>query len=1002
MSSDPGPPFLSERYQVLRVLGSGGMATVYLAEDLKHGRKVAVKVMKPEVARAIGDDRFLREIQIAARLNHPHVLPLFDSGGAGDQLFYVTPYIGGESLRERLRREGRLAQEEALRLAREVLGALGHAHHHGIVHRDIKPENILLAEGIALVADFGIARAMAMSAQDPAVSAEDAPTLAVTRIGAVLGSPRYMSPEQATGGRVDARTDLYALACVLYEMLAGAPPFDAPTYDALIRMHATAEPSPIAAHLPSTPAALGAVIAKGLAKDPDARYETAARFADALAAAERDAGADTTRPAAGGAAPPPPTAPNNLPRPRTRFIGRGRELDECERLLGETRLLTLTGIGGCGKTRLAMQLGARMLESFPDGVRFADLAPLTDGSRVAQTAAAALGVREAAGEELAAILSRHVAGKHLLLILDNCEHLLAACSDLADSLLGAGENLRILATSREGLGIAGERLFALRSLAVPAADASRDIHTVESSEAVQLFMDRARAALPGLALGGENAPVIAEICRRLDGIPLAIELAAARVKILSVDQIRARLDDRFRLLTGGRAALARHQTLQATIQWSYEQLSSDEQRLLQRLSVFAGGGTLGSVARVTDEKGDEFETMDRLTRLVDKSLVLVDRDRGGEPRYGLLETVRQYARDRLQESGDAPAVRRAHFEEFAALAERAFAERLTREEAWSARLEEEHDNLRAALDSVRDTEPGRYLELAGALGWFWQVRSHAIEGRERLIAALGAAGKEPTAARARALWSAANLLTWQGKTAAAQAMTWMREALDLWRRIGDDRETALALEGIGWAQLLGGDDEGALATFRECLRLQRVQGNPVLVNRAMVALAQTLVALGQVEEARSFSEEIIAFGRKNDDRRSEHFGWHFLADCALIEGRCDESLGLYGQSLALARVLGDRIETSFEIQGVAMSLAGLGDSRKACLLGASVRGEFTRLGVDPHMRFWDALLDRYLVRARETLGSDAAERAEKDGRLLSFDDAVELAQGASGGTAERA
>jgi non-specific serine/threonine protein kinase len=878
------------------------------------------------------------------------------------------PYIEGETLKAKIAREGPLPVEDALRLAREIAGALSHAHHHGLIHRDVKPENVLLSDGIALVADFGIAHI---------VESDDA--TALTAAGTSLGTPSYMAPEQISGSEaIDGRADIYSLACVAYEMLTGKPPFSGPIHF-LVHQHLSVQPRPLREVRPEVPEGVADAIAKALAKRPADRHETASRFAEALTA---DRALQPTGVAAA------PGTPNNLPAERTRFIGREKELAECGGALEETRLLTLTGVGGCGKTRLALKLAEEELERYPDGVWFVDFAPLTDPGRVAETVATALGAKEVAGRALLDVLREHIRGKRLLLILDNCEHLLSETADLADALLRTGEGLRILATSREGLGIDGERLFALRSLAVPPQGAGGDTRAVGAVDAVKLFVDRAQTAFDGFALTEENTGAVAEICRRLDGIPLAIELAAARVRMLSPDQIRARLDDRFRLLTGaGRKALPRHQTLQATIQWSYDQLSAEEQRLFRLLSVFAGGWTLESAARVSGDGADELEVLDLLSRLVDKSLVLVDRERGGEPRYGVLETVRQYAQERLAETGEAPAARRRHFQEFRSLAERAYGERFVREEKWASALETEHDNLRSALDFARSSDDESYLELAGTLAWFWQARSHLLEGREHLTAALaGAASGEPRSARARALWGLANTMTWLGDAAAARP--WMEEALRVWRQIGDLKEVGSALEGIGWAQIIGGEDEAALATFEECLALQRKEGDPVLINRAMVALAQVLVALHRVSEARPMASEIVAYSKAHDDRRSLHSGCHFLADCALIEGRCEESLGLYSDSLAHAQAIGDRLEMSFEVQGVAMSLAGLGDYENALLLAASAKAEWERIGVDLHIRFWDALLDRYLGAAREALGADVSERAWQEGNRLPFDTAV--------------
>jgi predicted ATPase len=961
------------------------MATVYLAEDIKHHRHVAIKVLKPAIATAIGRDRFLREIEIAAQLHHPHVVPLFDSGAAGDLLYYVMPFVLGESLRARLDRERQMPVDEAVRLTREIASALGHAHQQGLVHRDVKPENVLLADDIALVADFGIARAVS--------GADVAETRLTTVVGGVLGTPSYMSPEQASGAEVDGRSDLYALACVLFEMLAGQPPLVAPTVDGVLRMHLTVEPRPVTELRPSVPSAVAAVISRALAKVPADRYVSMARFAEALTAAARETQSLTLTPA-------PPhaerTPPHNLPKQRTHFIGRQQELAQCARLMGDTRLLTITGIGGGGKTRLAIELARTLLPSFPDGVCFVDLAPLTNPERLIEVAGAALGVREEVGTDFKERVAARVAGLRLLLVIDNCEHLLAASAELADTILTAGEDVRILATSREGLGVEGERIFALHPLGVPAETVSHDLQQVATSEGVRLFVDRAQAVDREFALDASNAATVAEICRRLDGIPLAIELAAARVKVLSLDQIRTRLDDRFRLLTGGvRTGVPRHQTLRATIQWSYEQLSSAEQKLLRALAAFAGGCTLEEATHVALETGDEFQVMDLLGHLVDKSLVVVDRVPDADPRYRLLETVRQYGQEQLVEAGEADTVRRRHLAEYLALAERAYSERFAREEAWSAVLEREHGNLRAALDLARQADAEQYLRLAGALAWFWQVRSHLLEGREHLRQALAASDPNPPrAARARALWGAAQLQAWQGESAAARPM--MEEALQMWRDIGDPREVALALEGVGWMQFLGGEDEAACTTFEECLRMRRGENDAVAVNRAMVALGQALVALSRVDEARTLAAQIIAFSGAHGDRRSEHFGWHYIADCALIEGNCTESLALYGKSLRLAQALGDRLEISFEVQGVAMSLACLGHPERGLRLAAAAREEWTRIGVHLHIRFWDALIDRNLEPARQALGEDVATRVWAEGRALPFDQAVAQALDYSG------
>ena len=963
---------LSDRYRINAEIGSGGMATVYLADDVRHRRRVAIKVLKPEIAAAIGRERFLREIEIVARLNHPHIVPLFDSGAAGELLYFVMPYVAGESLRARLRREPQLPLDDALRLTREIAAALSHAHQQDLVHRDIKPENILLVDGMALVADFGIARTIGRTAADEG-------TQVSTVVGAVIGTPQYMSPEQATGGGLDQRSDVYSLACVLFEMLAGEPPFVAATADALLRLHVTADARPVTEIRPAVSPALARVIARGLAKQPQDRFATTAQFASAIA----EAMSDTASPAAATRA----AVPNNLPRPRTHFIGREREIADCVHLLFETRLLTLTGIGGGGKTRLAIRVAEEAGRDFPEGTWFVDLAPISDGDRVLETVGGVLGVREGGGKDLRTAILEHVEKKSVLIVLDNCEHLLSAVAALADELLLVAGELRILATSREALGVDGERLFSVRSLAAPPPGA-RDAESVGASHAVQLFVDRACRVAPEFSLTDANAASVGDICRRLDGIPLAIELAAARVKVLSVEQIGSRLDDRFRLLTGGsKTALPRHQTLQATIQWSYDQLSPDEQRLLRCLAVFAGGWTLETATRICDDSGDEFATLDLLSRLVDKSLVIVTRQKDGEPRYSLLETVRQYAAERLAESNEAEAVRQRHAETFLAMAERANDGRITQELLWADVLDREHDNLRAALSRLRESDPEKYLELAGALAWFWHARSYLMEGRDHLIPALALSAPAPARkTRARGLWAGAYLHALRGDNAASMPL--MEEGLQMWREVGAVAEVANALEGLGWTFFLSGEDEKACASFEESLRLQQETGDPHLVNRAKVALGQVLVALERIDQARAIAAEILAFSRQHGNIRTEHSAWHYTADCELIEGNYAESLRLYRTSLALAQEIGDRLEIGFEVQGVGMSLSGLGQSERALRLGGAVEAEYERIGSTMHVRFWNALLQKHFDAASLALGEPAAARAWTHGRAMTFDDAI--------------
>src|SRR5512143_1390233 len=419
-------------------------------------------------------------------------------------------------------------------------------------------------------------------------------------------------------------------------------------------------------------------------------------------------------------------SPNNLPVQLTSFVGRERELAEARQLLTTARLLTLIGPGGTGKTRLSLQLAADLLPSFAKGAWLVELAPLTDPALILQTIVPMFGLREIPGVPLIKLVTDYLQGKQLLLVLDNCEHLVEACAQLINQLLRACPQLKVVASSREALGIAGEAIYRVPSLSLP-DPTQLTPEALLRCEAVQLFMERAAAIQPRFVMNARNAPAIAQICQRLDGIPLALELAAARISVFAPEQIAARLDDQFRLLTGGsRTALPRQQTLRALIDWSYNLLSEPERVLLQRLSVFAGGWTFAAAEAI----GSDLDVLTALTQLVNKSLVVADENVDtGEARYHLLETIRQYARDRLFESGQGEQVRTAHLDWFTKFATEA-AEKLRTGERliWMKQLETEHANLRAALAWALEKDTASALQLVGNLAVYWMDRGYAAEG----------------------------------------------------------------------------------------------------------------------------------------------------------------------------------------------------------------------------------------------------------------------------------
>ena len=605
------------------------------------------------------------------------------------------------------------------------------------------------------------------------------------------------------------------------------------------------------------------------------------------------------------------TQPNNLPIQLTSFIGREGEIARVKEILNGTRLVTLTGEGGCGKTRLVLQAAADLIDEFPDGVWFVELAPLTDPDLIPQTVASLLGLREAAGLTLMAMLLDHLHAKTTLLILDNCEHLIEACAQFADKILHAASKVKFLATSREALGIAGETAYRVPSLSLPPKDFTglQDNRSVTQYEAVRLFIDRALAVQPDFSVTNANAPALVQICQRLDGIPLALELAAARVKSLSVEQIAARLDDRFRLLTGGsRTALPRQQTLRATIDWSYDLLMEEERVLLRRLSVFAGGWTLDAAQAVCScDPVCADDVLDLLAHLVDRSLVVFEQ-RDGETRYRMLETIRQYARDKLFELGENERIRNQHLDFFLKLAEQALPELESTEQVmWLNRLETEHENLRAALDwsqqSQSEMEVG--LRLSEVLGEFWLIRGHLTEGRARIAAVLARAqGLTRTAAFGKVLLCAADLAYRQSDYPASQSLG--EQAMLIFQELGDKLNISDTKSLLGWVSEEKGDYATAIQLQEEVLALTRELKDDKYIASALSNLAWAVLRPGDYARASAYLEEALAIHRRIGDKAGMGYLLSGLGEVALREGKLERASKLIEESLVLRGELGHK------------------------------------------------------------------------------------------------
>jgi non-specific serine/threonine protein kinase len=975
-------PDALSRYHIVRPLGAGGMGEVFLAEDGRLGRQVALKILP---SKACSEPalrlRFVQEARAAAMLAHPNICTVYDVGESDDGRVFITmEYIEGTTLAERLAGSV-LPLEQTLDLAIQAGEAISEAHRKGVIHRDLKPGNLMLtSRGQLKVVDFGLAKITSAGAET-----EDAPTGLQTSPGLVLGTISYMSPEQAFAEEVDGRSDIFSFGIVLYQLASGQRPFAGRSNVEIIDSIVHADPP--ALDRSRVPEELERIVRKCLEKKREHRYQSMTDLLVDMRAVQRAIRGESS------VASRPVAAKDNLPLQINTFVGREGEIDEVRAFLRSHRLVTITGTAGSGKTRLALETGARVRDSYRHGVWFVDLAVLADPELVATRVGEVLQVREEAGRPLIDSLSLQIKTRHLLLIIDNCEHLLVRTAEVVDLLLRSAPDLTVLTTSREPLNVAGECTWSVPPLAVPQPRTPVTVEAAESFDAVHLFSDRARAAQPRFALSESNLEAVLGICRALDGIPLAIELAAARMRVMSADEIRKRLDDAFHLLTGGsRGTLPRQQTLRAAVDWSYDLLTGPERALFSRLAIFYGGFDLAAVEQVCPfGVVDANSALDELTHLVEKSLVIAETSAGGSMRFRLLEPLRQYAREKLVASGDEETAQRRHFEYFGGLSERAYDQRIEASALWLETLEGEHDNLRAALRWAGEHDRVRELQLAGALAWFWHLHSHIAEGRGRLRRVLSGT-HERTGALARALWGESMLAALQNdRESRARA----EESLAIWREVGDQKEVALALEATGWSLwLVESDNAGALARFEESLRIHQQRGEERLVNRTNLAICQVLVSDGDVARARPLAEKALAIAREHGEVRDIHNAYHFLADCALIEGDVRRAEDLYRESLRAAMSYGDRVEMTYEVEGVAMSIAGE-HAAKALRLSGAVAEERAAVALDVNVPFWDALVARYIAPVVAAAGADAV-RLRAEGAGMGFEAACRSALSANG------
>jgi len=661
--------------------------------------------------------------------------------------------------------------------------------------------------------------------------------------------------------------------------------------------------------------------------------------------------------------------PTGLPLGVDSFVAREAEIEDVTALLRGSRLVTLTGAGGVGKTRLALEVATAVASDHADGAVFVALGPVGDPAAVPQALAGTLGIDEQPGRPLTDTIADCMGDADVLMVLDNCEHVVGTAAALASALLRSCPRLTVLATSQEPLAVTGEVVSVLAPLAAPGPGAEGP--EIGGSPAVRLFCDRAAAIRPGFVLTPEVAPAVAEIARRLDGVALAIELAAARVAMISPAEIAARLADRFELLTGGRrTALARHQSLVAALDWSYDLCSATERAVLRRLAVFAGGTTLSAAADVC--AGGDVHTdavFVALGALVSRSLVVADTD-AAEARYRLLESVRHYARERLVEAGEAAPVRARHARWCVGLAQEA-ERHLTgpAQQEWLDRLDREHDNLRAALEgAIADARADAALRLAGALVLFWRLKGHVSEGRDHLAAAMALAHGQPVGIRAKVAWGAGLLAVMVSDTEGA--VTASEEALALYRSVGDRAGEARALLVLGNCHVFT-SPAVAQPVLVASASLARTAGDSWCLAHALALAGLAHLNRGETDAARRFLVDAVAAATAGGDTQGMRIGLALVGDLALREGEYATAETALSESLALTRELGESYGDAVAIIGLGQAALGRGHLERARMLLGDAWAPARRAG-GPHL-----LINVLLLQGRLAFAEDRLDDAKR-------------------------
>jgi len=933
---------------------------------------------------------------------HPNILNVLQVGATDSGLPYIVmPYHPQDSLEARIRTGGPLPLDQVLRVGVKMAGAVESAHRLGILHRDVKPGNILLSEyGKPELADFGIAHISGGFE---------------TATGAVTGSPAYTAPEVLAGDPPSPAADVYGLGATLFSALTGHAAFERRSGEQVVAQFlriATQEVPDLREH--GIPDDVSAMIARAMSREPRQRPATAADFGEELRGLQRAHGfpvdemALSAEPDREGKAKSGDRGPvsrdqripatpfhkggtGSLPLEMTSFVGRRQELTEAKNLLTGSRLVTLTGIGGVGKTRLAMRVASAVQREYSDGVRLAELGELRDAVSLVDAIAGALGVRDHSARPPREVLIEFLAAREVLLVLDNCEHIVDAVAELAGHLLRVSPRLRVLATSREPLGIGGEAVLRVPPLAVPDPERKPSLRGLPKYDAVSLFVERGAAAVPGFALTEENAATVAGICHRLDGLPLPIELAAARLRAMSPEQILGRLTDRYALLTrGSRGAPTRQQTLRLCIDWSFELCTAEEQLVWGRVAVFAGSFELDAAEQVCGEGPAQDELLDTLTSLVEKS-ILIREEHGSVVRFRMLETLREYGFEKLEQTGEDIALRRRHRDWYEALTLDAEAEWISaRQLDWIARLKREQPNLREALEFGIDDDPAAGLRTAAALYWFWLSQGLHSEGRRWLDQLLARQSGPPTLEWVKGIYCASVMANVQGDVQAGTTL--VAEARSLAAQTSDPMMRALVAYADGMLALYSGDFPRACSQLEAALAVFGERGDRTLEVAALYLLGLAYELAGRTDQGIECHERVLAITEQYGEGMYRSYSLWALGIAVWRQGSSDRSVRLLEQSLELTRnVHGPRVAASC-LEALAWIACGLHDEpRAAVLLGAAE--ELARSAGSAVVIYADLLVyhQECEQKSRRKLGDRGFAAYYRKGQGLGFDAAISYA-----------